>query len=557
MPDPKQTEAEEIRDQAADDASNTSATDAEPTDGRTQKPVEDPTEDAERPSRNKGLFSHIRPKTLFFGSLAIIALICFIIAFNSGFNAFLDKTLAILSPILVGCVLAYLCHPILEFFEYRLFRRMKNKSVRRVLSLFLTVVAFFAIIVLFILMIVPELVSSIQTLVNNYNSYANSLIEWLRSFITTLSTKTGMNIDPSTLDSVINSIKDAVGSLGSVLSMVGNWLANSGITVETAGSALLAIASLLKDLILTLFIAFYILASMDKRRAQLRKFRRAMFTEKQDKKITEVLTLTDRTFSGFLFSVLIDAIVVGILTFVMLSIFEISEYNLLIATTIAVTNVIPVFGPFIGAIPSAFIVLISNPTDPSKLLIFILLMLLIQQVDGNILCPKIQGDNTGVSSLSVLIAITVAGNLWGLAGMAIGVPIFAVIIELGKRGIENRLRAKGEPTDTTVYYSKSALTNAEKDVYYDHAGLRYEYEHSKFKRRVDKFRRNVLHIETSDANGAQDSADTTSAESDKGDKRGKRNKKAQNGKQTGKPSKDVSPDEETPVDEDTSAPNDK
>jgi predicted PurR-regulated permease PerM len=284
---------------------------------------------------------------------------------------------------------------------------------------------------------------------------------------------------------------------------------------------------MLTDLILSLFIAFYLLSSRDKRVAQIRKFRHAVFTEKQDAKITAVVRLTDKTFNGFVFGVLIDALVVGVLTFLMLSIFEVSPYNLLIATIVAVTNVIPVFGPFIGAIPSAFIVLISNP---SKVFLFIILILIIQQVDGNILCPKIQGDNTGVSSLAVLIAITVAGGMWGLGGMVIGVPIIAVIIEMGKRAIEERLIRKGKPVETTAYYPEDALGNAEKDVYYEHAGLRYEYEHSRFKHRFDRLRRRLLGDESNSKDSNDGAADGHTSEPTNPRSTEKKNKRKSNKK---------------------------
>ena len=155
------------------------------------------------------------------------------------------------------------------------------------------------------------------------------------------------------------------------------------------------------------------------------------------------------------------------------------------------TNIIPVFGPFIGAIPSAFIVLISNP---SKFFLFLVLVLIIQQIDGNLLCPKIQGDNTGISSLAVLVTITIAGSQWGFIGLLLGVPVCAVIIELVKRFLDNKLEAMGEPTDTVAYYPEDALGNAEKDVHYEHAGLLYRYEHSSLKPKFEKFKAKLFKI---------------------------------------------------------------
>jgi predicted PurR-regulated permease PerM len=237
------------------------------------------------------------------------------------------------------------------------------------------------------------------------------------------------------------------------------------------------------NFVLGLFIAFYLLTSKEKRLAQIRKFRAAYMTDRQDSKIGEIVTLVDKTFGGFFKGVLLDAVIVGILMFVALSIFRVSEYNLLIATICAITNVIPVFGPLIGAIPSGLIILFTNP---EKLLLFIILVLIIQQLDGNVLVPLIQGNNTGISSLAVLISITVMGGLFGMVGMIIGVPVFAVIIELCKRAIEDKLRKQNKDTDTTHYYRKGAIGNAEEEVYYEHAHWKYKYDHSRIKPHVDK-----------------------------------------------------------------------
>jgi hypothetical protein len=135
------------------------------------------------------------------------------------------------------------------------------------------------------------------------------------------------------------------------------------------------------------------------------------------------------------------------------------------------------------------VVLISNP---GKAILFLILVLIIQQLDGNIIGPKILGDNTGVSSLCVIIAIAICSAMWGVVGMIIGVPIFAVVIEMIKRMLEKRLAAKGEPTDTMAYYPADAVGNAEKDIYYEHSTLRYNYEHSKLKPRIERLHNRIL-----------------------------------------------------------------
>ena len=196
----------------------------------------------------------------------------------------------------------------------------------------------------------------------------------------------------------------------------------------------------------------------------------------------------DSSFGGYIKGTLIDSLLVAIQVFLLMTVLNVSSYNLLIATFVGITNIIPVFGPILGAIPSFLIVLISNPESPSKCLVFAIIILVVQQIDGNIILPKILGDNTGVSPLAVLIAITLCGSLWGITGMVIGVPLFAVMLETVRRLLEMRLRAKGAPTETTEYYAANTLADPERDMYDSRSGLRYRYAHSKLKPRVDALR---------------------------------------------------------------------
>ncbi len=429
-----------------------------------------------------------KKRTVFYIVAVIIALLLFAAAVMDPVIAFLKGFLAILSPLIIGCIIAYLCDPFLEFYEYRIFRRLKKGGLRRGLSLLLTVITAFGIVALVGVMIIPQLIDSLSNLFNNYEYYLDGLLAWLQNLVGRLPG----DIDISSTDKLLAFLTDAFGSaenaMAQLIEEVQNLVAE-GNFLENAGKLLIGLFNSFKNLLLGIFIAFYILASKEKRIAQIKKFRRAMFSEKTDRRVEEIVTLTDKTFGGFIYGKILDSLVIGILTFVLLTIFNISEYNLLIATFVGVTNIIPVFGPFIGAIPSFFIVLISSP---SNAFLFLILILIIQQLDGNIIGPKILGDNTGVSSLCVIIAIAICSALWGVMGMIIGVPIFAVAIELIKRILEQRLEAKGEPTDTLEYYPSNAISNAEQDIYYEHSHLRYSYEHSKLKPKIDRMRNRIL-----------------------------------------------------------------
>ncbi len=435
----------------------------------------------------------LKKRTVFYIVATIIALLLFAFAVHEPMIAVFKYILSILSPLIIGLVIAYLCDPILEFFEYRIFKRLHNGSLKRGLSLFFTIIVAFGIVAIVAVMMIPQLYLSITELFRNSEDYINSLLSWLQTGLNKLTANLPMDIvDISDVNKLMILIEDMFGSAENALSELINELqeiASEGNLWERVWAMLLSLFNSVKNLFIGLFIAFYTLASKEKRVAQIRKFRKAMLSEKSDGKVEDFIALTDRTFGGFIFGKILDSLVIGILTFVLLSIFEVSSYNMLIATFVGLTNVIPVFGPFIGAIPSFFVVLISNP---SKAILFLFLILIIQQLDGNIIGPKILGDNTGVSSLCVIIAIAICSAMWGVVGMIIGVPIFAVVIEMIKRMLEKKLAAKGEPTDTMAYYPANAVGNAEKDIYYEHSSLRYNYEHSKLKPRLEKLRNNIL-----------------------------------------------------------------
>lgn len=436
---------------------------------------------------------HIRKRTVFYITATVIALLLFAFAVHEPMIAVFKYILSILSPLIIGLVIAYLCNPILVFFEYRIFHKLHNGSLKRGLSLFFTVMVALSFVFIVALMMIPQLINSINELFRNSESYLNSLLSWLQAALNRLTADLPVNVvDISDVNKLMELIEDAFGSVENALSKLLSelqLLSSNGTLLEKVWAVLLGIFTSFKNLFLGLFIAFYTLASKEKRGAQLRKFRKAVFSDKFNGRLESLITLTDKTFGGFISGKLLDSLIIGLLTFVLLSIFEVSPYNMLIATFIGLTNIIPVFGPFIGAIPSFLVVLISTP---DKAFLFLILVLIIQQLDGNVIGPKILGDNTGVSSLCVIIAIAICSAMWGVVGMIIGVPIFAVIIEMIKQLLEKRLAKKGEPTDTIAYYPPEAMGNAEKEVYYEHSPLRYNYEHSKLKPRVEKLRRGIL-----------------------------------------------------------------
>ncbi len=438
---------------------------------------EDPVDESTSEIPKEPPKKHVIPrKTLFFGACAVVALLLYALVNIQSVSGVYGLIKSILAPITIGCVVAYLCNPIMRFYEYIVFGKMKKGALHHGLSLLLTVITVFGIIAGVIALIVPQLINSINQLIANIPGYIPALKDFIDNILNAISSKLPDGVEIPNTDKLLSYLSKE--NITSVLETVRNLLSKVN-AVDGIWNFVISVFTAVKNLFLGFFIAFYILASKEKRGAQIRKARAALLSDKQDRKFSEVVALVDKTFGSYVKGMLLDALTVGLLTFIILSIFRVSEYNLLIAAICAVTNVIPVFGPFIGAIPSALIVLISNP---SKVILFIILILVIQQIDGNIIVPRIQGNNTGVSSLAVLIAIVVMGSLFGVMGLIVGVPVFAVVIELCKRALEDRLKKRGLPTDTVAYYASDSVGNAEEEVYYEHSHLRYRYDHSKLKK---------------------------------------------------------------------------
>jgi predicted PurR-regulated permease PerM len=212
-------------------------------------------------------------------------------------------------------------------------------------------------------------------------------------------------------------------------------------------------AKIFIDAFFGIFISVFLLASKEKCYAQVMRFRHAYLGDKFNQAITKFISIADRSFGGFLRGKLLDSCIVGCLVYVACLIFQI-PYAILVAVIVGITDIVPVIGPFVGVIPTAIIILL---TDPVKVIVFVLSILVIQQIDGNIIAPKILGENTGVSSLCVLISILVMGDLMGLVGMVLAVPLFATVIELGKLWMDKRLSAKGLSGDLDDYYAEDAL----------------------------------------------------------------------------------------------------
>lgn len=354
------------------------------------------------------------------------------------FTGKVGEIIGILQPFIMGYVIAYILNFIMKFYErilvkFDFFKKRSRKSMRGV-SLILTYISAFFILYIFIIFVVPQLIDSVLGLVNNVPEYLNNM----NNLINDLSKN--MELDPQYLTVATSKLNEVISYIiqfiTDLLPLLGNWV--------------VSIASSVWNIVLGIIISVYLLIDKEKFCAIGTKIVRAICSKRVANKTLELATRSNYTFGRFISGKIIDSAIIGVLTFIILTIFKM-PYTILISVIIGVTNIIPFFGPFIGAIPSAIIILFVSPI---KAVWFLVIIFVIQQLDGNIIGPKILGDSIGISAFWILFAILLAGKFFGIIGMIIGVPVFAIIYSVIKEVIEIWLNRKGLPTDTEDYMLK-------------------------------------------------------------------------------------------------------
>ena len=378
--------------------------------------------------------------------LILIALIgIFVVLTLSNLNAILSpiKTLnSILAPITIGLVLAYIANFFLRFFEYKLFYRIKRRTLNRALSMLCSYVFLLLILAGFVWLIIPNVIESVRDLQANGLGYVERVITSINTMLGKIPfiQPPADGTDFLNLEKLLNLVIELLGSSGS-------WIISNIASI--AGSTL----TVLKNIVVGVFISIYVLLSKERLNAGCRRIFRALFSDKHENTLLHYFSTAHTKFGGYLIGKLADSFMVMLVCMLLFKIFNI-PYAILIAVIIGVTDVIPFFGPFLGAIPSAVIIFIA---DPWKAVIFALLILIVQQIDGNLIAPLILGDRTGLSSLGVIVAVTVMGGVFGVAGMLIGVPLFALIMTLLDDYVKLRLSQKGHSTDLKEYYPADAF----------------------------------------------------------------------------------------------------
>ena len=378
-----------------------------------------------------------------FGAISLSILFFFFIYRFDGFGDAVSKVTGILMPFIYGAVIAYLLKPVCNTIEafLRRFIPEKMKGLINALSVTFTILFGLLLVYALFMMIVPQLITSVTTLYYTAQRNFAKFVQWANHVEFFEQNTQIMDLLNSAYDTVSTSIDTLVKT--KLLPSMQNILSGAALGV-------LNVVVVLKNLIIGIIVAVYMLASRKRFVQQGKMVLYSVVKPRWASLITEEVKYADKMFGGFINGKILDSAIIGVLCYIGCLIFKFPS-ALLVSVIIGVTNVIPFFGPFIGAIPATLLILIQNPI---KALWFVLFVLVLQQLDGNIIGPKILGNTTGLSSFWVLFAILLFGGLWGFAGMIVGVPLFAVIYDVIKKLVFHGLEHNQELELVNAYHDQ-------------------------------------------------------------------------------------------------------
>ena len=378
-----------------------------------------------------------------FGAIALSIIFFFLIYRFDGFGSAISTLTGILMPFIYGAVIAYLLKPVCNSIEgfLRRFIPEKMNGLINALSVALTILFGLLLVYALVMMIVPQLITSVTTLYYTAQANITKFMNWANhlEFI-------------ENNEQIMELLNSAYAALNTNLD---TWIKNTLLPsmqniVSGAAIGVLNVVTVAKNLIIGIIVAVYMLASRKRFVQQGKLVLHSIVRPRWAQLITEEVKYADRMFGGFINGKIMDSAIIGVLCYIGCLIFKFPS-ALLVSVIIGVTNVIPFFGPFIGAIPATLLILIQNPI---KALWFVLFVLVLQQLDGNIIGPKILGNTTGLSSFWVLFAILLFGGLWGFVGMIVGVPLFAVIYDVIKKLVIYGLQRHQELTLLNSYHDQ-------------------------------------------------------------------------------------------------------
>lgn len=369
----------------------------------------------------------------------------------------IEAAIGVLKPVIYGCVIAYLLNPVVKqvdkymvpLLQKKMTKPERAEKVSRAAGILAAIVLLMVIIVTLCNLLIPELYSSVRDLVVTMPKQLNDIVSELSE----------MELDESTTSTIIKT------GLKEGTDMLLNWLRTDlmGKANELMSNLTVGVLNILSEVfsaVIGIIVSIYILFSKELFVRQSKKCVYALFSARHANLLLHLTTKSNEIFGGFVIGKIIDSAIIGILCFIGLTILKM-PYALLVSVIVGVTNVIPFFGPYIGAVPSTILIMIDTPI---KGIYFIIFILLLQQFDGNILGPKILGDSTGLSAFWVIVAILLGGGLFGFVGMVMGVPSFAVMYYIVQMLINSHLERKNLPTGSEYYDTMSYVDDA--GVYY-------------------------------------------------------------------------------------------
>lgn len=401
-----------------------------------------------QPSLGKGRGSWLKQQfgksIVIFLAAAACILFYFALLRVSQISAAVSTLIGVAKPIIYGLAIAYLLNPIVKSVDRRLIPFLekkcpnfkKKKQLSRSVGIFLALLFLLAVIVALLNMMIPELYSSIRDMILNVPSQMNRFVDSLSD----------MNRDNSTLGTLLENI------MTEATDFLQNWMRTDLMDSvnELMSSLTVGVINILKEilnLLIGLIVSAYVLFSKEKFSRQCKKITYALFKPSSANMILHLTIKSNEIFGGFIIGKIIDSAIIGVLCFIGLTLMDM-PYTLLVSVIVGVTNVIPFFGPYIGAIPSAILILL---TDPRMGIYFIIFIIALQQFDGNVLGPKILGNSTGLSAFWVVFSILIAGGLFGVPGMILGVPTFAVVYYIVDMLIAHKLEKRKLPVETDAY----------------------------------------------------------------------------------------------------------
>lgn len=361
-------------------------------------------------------------------------------------NSF-SRLVQILAPFIWGLVISYLLTPLMTSIEKHLFfplskklyknsKKNTGKGFARGMSVLLSEIVLVLILVALVYLILPQMLSSIQTLIQNSGIYMDNLSAWLD----------GLFKNYPLLDQYVGDLLESINI------NLGNWLQTTllprlGNVVTSVTSGVYGVAKSIYNLIIGIIVSIYLLNDKEGFLAAVKRMSYSVFSVETVERIRIGLNFVDKTFMSFLNGKLLDSFIIGIICYIVCSILQM-PYTLLVSVIVGVTNIIPFFGPLIGAVPSALIILMVNPT---KCLIFVIFVIILQQIDGNIIGPRILGNSTGITGFWVIFSIILGGGLFGFWGMFLGVPVFVVLYSLANNLIIKKLKRSDLPWELNDY----------------------------------------------------------------------------------------------------------